>query len=390
MKGIKELLVSFTVALATIGTYAYLKKEIKKVERSQNESAPTQVSILPEDVVTDDQEISLSWGLQTLDTAKAWRTQTGSKKITVAIIDTGCDIFHPALRENIWRNPGESGLDENGMSRATNGIDDDDNGFVDDLHGWNFANGSPEVMDEHGHGTHIAGIIGAKKGNGLPLSGVAPGVSLMILKYYDSKSTGISNLDNTIRAIRYAVRMGANVINYSGGGMMKSTEEEAMLRWAGEQGVLVVAAAGNEGVNSDFMHFYPADYDLPNILSVGAVDRFGSLMDLSNFGIATVDIAAPGKNIYSTLPNGQYGFMTGTSQATAFASGVAALLMSQDPRMQNPKILIRHLASRGKPNPRLKSRIRSGSVLNAALSLDGLGVILAQVPGGRRPAENKN
>jgi subtilisin family serine protease len=373
MKGMKEILVSFTVAFATLGTYAYLKREIKNAGRTQNDSAPTQVSEAPEDP-----QVSLNWGLEAIASRQAWRKQTGSKKITVAIIDTGCDTQHPSLRENIWRNPGESGLDENGMSRATNGIDDDDNGFVDDVYGWNFADDSPDVMDEHGHGTHIAGIIGAKRGNGLPLSGVSPDVSLMILKYYDAKSTGADNLENTIRAIRYAVRMGANVINYSGGGILKSRDEEDMLRWAGEQGVLVVAAAGNEGMNSDFFHFYPADYDLPNILSVGAIDRFGQLMDLSNYGLHTVDIAAPGKNIYSTLPNGQFGYMSGTSQATAFATGVAVLLMAQDARMQSPQALIKHLAGHGRPSSRLKTRIRSGSVLDAGLSIDGLALTLAQ------------
>jgi len=245
-------------------------------------------------------------------------------------------------------------------------------------------------MDEHGHGTHIAGIIGARKGHGLPLVGVAPDVSLMILKYYDSESTGAQNLENTIRAIRYAVRMGANIINYSGGGILKSKEEEAMLAWASEQGVLVVAAAGNEGMNSDFFHFYPADYDLPNILSVGATDRHGMLMDLSNYGLHTVDLAAPGKNIYSTLPNGQYGYMTGTSQATAFASGVAALVMAQDPNLQDPRTLIKHLMTHGRPDPRLKTKTRSGSMLNAANSIENLGLTVAQVPGGRKPAENKN
>ncbi len=381
MKGMKEILVSFTVAFATLSTYAYLKKEIKKVERTQKDSAPTQISIAPDDVVTDDPKLSLNWGLQTLDLAQAWRKQTGDKKIVVAIIDTGCDILHPNLKRNIWRNPEEI---------AGNGIDDDDNGFVDDVYGWNFADNSQDVMDEHGHGTHIAGIIGASTGDGLPLSGVAPDVSLMILKYYDAKSTGLDNLANTIRAIRYAVKMGANVINYSGGGVLKSAEEEAALRWAGEQGVLVIAAAGNEATNSDFFHFYPADYDLPNILSVGAIDRGGMLMDMSNFGIATVDIAAPGKNIYSTLPNGQYGYMTGTSQATAFATGVAVLLLAQDARMLDPQTLIKHMVNHGRPNARLKTRIRSGSVVNAAFSLKALDLTLAQVPGGRKPADDKN
>jgi thermitase len=389
MKGMKEILVSFAVAFATLSTYAYLKKEIKRTERKQNDSAPTQVSIALGSV-TDDPEISLNWGLQTLDITQAWRKQMGSKKIVVAIIDTGCDTAHPSLRENIWRNPGESGLDDFGMSRASNGIDDDDNGFVDDVQGWNFASNNADVMDDHGHGTHIAGIIGAKKGNGWPSSGVAPNVSLMILKYYDSKNKGMDNLENTIRAIRYAVRMGADVINYSGGGLLKSSEEESMIRWAGKQGVLVIAAAGNEGMNSDFFPFYPANYDLPNVLSVGAIDRSGMLMDMSNYGLNSVDLVAPGKNIYSTLPNGQFGYMSGTSQATAFATGVAVLMMAEEAEMKTPEILIKHLLASGKSEPRLKTRIRSGSVLNAGLSIKALDVTLAMIPGGRKPADQPN
>lgn len=382
MKGMREILVSFAVALATLGTYAYLKQKVETAERRQNDAEPTQAAIAP-----DDAAISLNWGTEAVSAPLAWQKQTGSKKIVVAIIDTGCDPLHPALAENIWRNPGESGLDEYGQPKASNGIDDDDNGFVDDVQGWNFADNSPVIMDEHGHGTHIAGIIGARMGNGFPVHGVSPDVSLMILKYYDSKISGSANLENTIRAIRYAVRMGANIINYSGGGILRSQAEEDTLKWAAEQGVLVVAAAGNEGMNSDFFHFYPADYELPNILSVAAVDRDRKLMSLSNFGLHTVDVAAPGKNIYSTLPGGTYGYMSGTSQATAFVTGVAALLMAQDSRMQDPRQVIRQISGYGRPETHLKAKIKSGSIVNAKASLDALDLSLA---GLRKPAENRD
>ena len=122
--------------------------------------------------------------------------------MVVAVIDTGCDVHHPELLHNIWQNPGESGIDENGMPKGNNGIDDDDNGFVDDVHGWNFAEHSNDLTDEHGHGTHIAGIIGAERLDGVSSSGVAPDVSLMILKYYDTQNSGNDNLKNTIA--RYA------------------------------------------------------------------------------------------------------------------------------------------------------------------------------------------
>jgi subtilisin family serine protease len=285
--------------------------------------------------------------------------------VVVAIIDTGCDVHHPDLAENIWHNPGEIGLDDSGFPKQSNGIDDDDNGFVDDFHGWNFSANNGDVSDDHGHGTHIAGIIGAEHA-----AGTSPHVSLMILKYFDSEASGPENLRHTIAAIRYAVKMGADIINYSGGGVVRSSEEEAALRWASAQGVLVVAAAGNEGVNSDFYHFYPADYDLPNILSVGAIDRNEQLMKISNYGIHTVALAAPGKNIYSTLPGGQHGFMSGTSQATAFATGVAALLIANDPQMRNPQALIQHLISSASRRPGLRGKLRSSGVLDAKLALE--------------------
>ncbi len=385
MRGMKEIFISFAVGFATLGTLTYLHVTEKSASRSQNETLPTQVA-----ETSSDPAISLNWGLEEIEATKAWRKEQGSKHIVVAIIDTGCDVFHPDLQTNIWRNPGEAGLDENGLSKATNGIDDDGDGFVDDYYGWNFADDSPDVTDDVGHGTHIAGIIGAK--NGMGSSGVSPDVSLMILKYYDTKQSGAQNLTNTVKAIRYAVKMGANIINYSGGGIMKSVEEEEAIRWAGEQGVLVIAAAGNEGMNSDFFHFYPADYDLPNVMSVTAIDRSGQLMSTSNHGVSTVDVAAPGKNIYSTLPNGQYGYMSGTSQATAFATGVAALLMAHDARLIDPAQVINHMANHGRPSAILKNKVRSGAIVNAAIALENsdLELALANEPAKRSPAQKTN
>ncbi|MGE0527402.1 MAG: S8 family peptidase [Bdellovibrionales bacterium] len=357
MKAIREILVAFLVGLASLLVLHKIISSLGRKERPYLISEP-----VPLQGRADDAELRFTWGLDAISASEAWSMERGRKEVTVAIIDTGCDIHHPELRQSLWRNPGEHGLDENGMSRATNGIDDDDNGFVDDAHGWDFVSNSPAIMDEHGHGTHIAGIIGGR-------SGLAPGVSLMFLKYYDTESDGEANLRNSVHAIRYAVRMGARIINYSGGGILRSAEEAAALEWAARQNVLVVAAAGNEGLNSDFFPFYPADYELPNILSVAATDRKERLLDISNYGLATVDLGAPGKNIYSTLPLGQYGYMTGTSQAAAFVSGVAALLVSRDPRFENPEILIEHILAHSKALPSLRNRTRSGAQVNAMMAL---------------------
>lgn len=376
MRGFKEALLSFTLALATLLTYYGVRQKLQTSERFHNVEEP-----IASNGESEDPRLSLSWGIDQVHArAAGTRALIGSKEVIVAVIDTGCDVHHPDLRNSIWRNPGEDGLDKDGAPKAENGIDDDDNGFVDDLYGWNFVDSSSDVSDDHGHGTHIAGIVGST-------SGASAQVSLMILKYYGSESGGLENLRNTIAAVRYAVQMGAAIINYSGGGVLRSAEEEEVLRWAAAQGVLVIAAAGNEGMNSDFFHFYPADYDLPNILSVGAIDRSERILKMSNFGVNTVDLMAPGRNIYSTLPGGLHGYMSGTSQATAFATGVAALLLAHDERLRQPSALIEHLINHASPRPALKRTTRSGGLLDAQRALDASQLELAALGGRRAPAK---
>lgn len=278
-------------------------------------------------VIFNDPAISAKWDLKTTDAEKAWQVSQGSRKIIVAIIDTGCDIKHEDLANNIWINEGETGKDAKGKDKATNGVDDDDNGFVDDVHGWNFVSKNNNLSDSHGHGTHIAGIIGAEGGNDKGVSGIAPKVSMMILKYYDPK-TPADNLNNTILSIKYAIKMKANIINYSGGGLEYSDAEKKAIQEAQNQGILFVGAAGNEHSNSDKNKYFPADYGLANIISVTAIDPNTRILSSSNYGVETVHLAAPGQRIYSTLPNNSYGEMTGTSQATAFVAGAAAVVMA--------------------------------------------------------------
>ncbi|HMN67125.1 MAG TPA: S8 family peptidase [Bdellovibrionales bacterium] len=378
MQGLKEITISFTIGITGLTAWMYARHEARREgERRQETSVPTNISGRSEDPALD-----LNWGLKAIGLSMGQRTDRLERQVIVAVIDTGCDASHPDLRGNLWTNPGESGLDENGNSKATNGVDDDGNGLADDIHGWNFVDSSPDLMDEHGHGTHIAGIVAGRRG-------VAPGVSLMILKYYDPKNTGVDNLKFTVAAIRYAVRNGAQIINYSGGGVMKSAEEEAALGFAAQKGVLVVAAAGNDGMNSDFMHFYPAGYDLPNILSVGATDRADRPLPISNYGIQTVDVAAPGKNIYSTLPNGQHGYMTGTSQATAFVTGVAALALANRPEFtRDPAALIMELMLNSSSRSVLRDKNQSGSLVSANWALTGQTRVAASLPAKRAPAQN--
>jgi subtilisin family serine protease len=302
---------------------------------------------------------ALNYSLQITEAPLAWPLSQGSKDIVVAVIDTGADTLHPILHENLWTNPGETGLDAQGKDKSTNGIDDDKNGYIDDVHGWNFAGNNNILSDIHGHGTHVAGII----------QSIAPKTNLMILKYYDPQASGEDNLANTVKAIRYALQMKAQIINYSGGGTTKYPDEELAIRKAQRQGVLFVAAAGNEKSNSDLFGFYPADYGLSNIISVTAIDENRRILPSSNYGCHSVDIAAPGKSIISSLPGGKFGPMTGTSQATAFVSGTAALLMSENPELKDPENLILRLTQSGNNNDFLMGKTKYQTTLNTYRAL---------------------
>ena len=266
-----------------------------------------------------------------------------SKNVVVAVVDTGIDYTHPELRENLWNNDKEVGpwtpppqlaVQTSCRDKSCNQINDDGNGFVDDVIGWDFVNDVPLPFDTHGHGSHIAGIVGATAANGVGLSGVCPRVRIMALKYYDSSGAGFNNLQNTVKAFHYANKMGAHIINYSGGGAEAATAERLALEDSRNKGILVVAAAGNDGRSNDIIPYYPASYPIDNIVSVASINRQDQLLPSSNFG-KIVHVAAPGLSILSTLPGGRYGMMTGTSQATAFVTGAAALLISQFKDIRN-------------------------------------------------------
>jgi thermitase len=283
--------------------------------------------------------------------------------ILVAIIDTGADTQHPLLRNHIWTNPGESGVDSQGRDKATNNRDDDGNGYIDDVHGWNFADNTNEVSDRHGHGTHIAGIIA--KG--------ADTASLMILKYFNPEASGETNQRNTLRAIEYATKMKVQIINYSAGGTDPSDDEENAIRKAAEKNILFIAAAGNEHSDCDRGGFFPATYSLPNILSVTAVDARSKILPSSNFGRSTIDLAASGKSIVSAVPpkrgGGLTGMMTGTSQATAFVTAAAAAVLNENRGLTSPLELIPYLVQTGDDAEDLVGKTKSGRAINVERAL---------------------
>ncbi len=279
--------------------------------------------------------------------------------VTVAVIDTGADVAHPSLQAHLWINSGETGRDSAGQDRSQNGIDDDQNGFIDDVHGWNFADQSRKLKDLHGHGTHVAGII----------SQTAPNAKIMVLKYFDPKAPSDLALDHTVNAIRYAVKMGARIINYSAGGRVPCEAERVAIDEARKAGVIFIAAAGNEAANSDYYPYFPADYRVSNIVSVTAVSSDRKILRSSNYGIHSVHIAAPGEAILSTAPGGKFVEMTGTSQATAFVSGVAALLLGREPEIRDPELIAQHLINSGSTVELLVGKTQESSIINAQRAL---------------------
>ncbi len=252
----------------------------------------------------------------------AWDLTLGRPEVVIAILDTGVDITHPDLAEAIWTNPGET---------PDNAVDDDANGFIDDIHGWDFATGENDVADDHGHGTHVAGIAAARTDNGIGVAGVAGRATLMPVDVFGG---GIGTYEDLIRAIVYATDNGAHVINMSLGASSYSLGEEMAVNYAWERGVVVVAAAGNTCTNTNYnappclSDHYPAAHT--NVIAVAATTAGDVLASFSTRG-TFVDVAAPGVGIYSTFPRDGYGSLSGTSMATPHVSGLAALVLARNP-----------------------------------------------------------
>jgi subtilisin family serine protease len=275
---------------------------------------------------------------------RAWDLTTGNDDIVVAVIDTGIDLSHPDLAPNAWVNPAEL---------AGNGQDDDGNGYVDDINGWNFANDDNLVYrdaDADLHGTHVAGTIGAIGNNEIGVAGVAWQVKLMSLKFIGKKGTGPTS--SAIKAIEYAIdqkKRGINVraINASWGGAGDSRAlREAIIR-AGEAGILFVCSAGNEEADVDYVPSYPVAYskDVSTLISAAATTPGGQLAYFSNYGHRTVSVGAPGWQILSTQAGGGYLNLTGTSMAAPHVTGVAALLSAKEPSLTPAEIKHRILAT---------------------------------------------
>ena len=326
----------------------------------------------------DDLHYSLLWGLENTgqaiqgsagsidadtDAGDAWDAGIGGGG-AVAVIDSGVDLAHPDLAANAWLNPGESGA-----GRESNGLDDDLNGRVDDWRGWDFVAGDSHPADENGHGTHVAGTIAALRDNWVGVAGVADGSRLMALRVLNAQGTG--SVAGVIQAYGYAAQAGAKVVNLSLGSSTSSRAESDAI--AAHPEMLFVAAAGNGGDDgigddNDLYPEYPCAYPLPNVVCVAASDNRDRLATFSNYGDLSVDLAAPGVDIVSTLPGDQYGWASGTSMATPHVSGAAALLWAASPGASAAQIKSA-LTAGADPVAAFAGRTVSGGRLNVLSSL---------------------
>ncbi|RMG43091.1 MAG: hypothetical protein D6719_04455 [Candidatus Dadabacteria bacterium] len=279
------------------------------------------------DAVPSDSKYGSLWGMKKISATSAWDISTGSTNVVVAVTDTGVDYTHPDLAANMWKNPDEI---------PNNGIDDDGNGIVDDVYGYNAITESGNPMDDHSHGTHVAGTIGAVGNNSRGVVGVNWHVSIMAVKFLSASGGGF--LSDGIQAIKYAVDNGANIINASWGGAGYSQALKDAIAYAKNKGVLFVTAAGNSASNNDNHGHYPSNYNLSNIISVAATDSNDNLASFSNYGSSSVHVAAPGVGILSTVPGGGYATFSGTSMASPHVAGLAALIKAVHPEFDYSQI----------------------------------------------------
>ena len=280
--------------------------------------------------IPDDTRFAEQWSLNNtgqsggtndadIDGVEAWDLERDAGSVVVAVIYSGIDYTHPDLADNIWTNPDEI---------AGNGIDDDGNGYVDDIHGYDFVNNDGDPMDDFGHGTHVAGIIGAVGDNNQGVAGVAWNVQLMPLKFLDRGGNG--TVSSAARAIDYAMREGADIANNSWTGEFTSLLNLAVQRFR-DQGGIFIASAGNDQSDNDRSPVYPANLNVENVISVASSGDTDQLSRFSNYGSRTVDFVAPGEGILSTSPGGEYAIMSGTSMAAPHVSGAAALVKARHP-----------------------------------------------------------
>lgn len=358
------------------------------------EAAQPQVALAERDFLVfptlapDDISFAQQWALENtgqtggtpdadIDAPEAWNITTGSRDVLVAVIDTGVDRSHPDLEANMWTNPGEI---------PGNGIDDDGNGFVDDVYGWDFFSGDNNPMDEDSHGTHCAGIIGAVGNNRSGISGVCWQVSMVGIRFL---GPGGGTTSDAIESIYYAASLGVDLTSNSWGGGGMSLLLQDAIEDAGAQNIAFVAAAGNDGTDNDLLPHYPSSFTTNSIISVASSTASDTRSGFSNFGRVSVDVAAPGTGIYSTVPGSMYHSMSGTSMAAPHVAGALALARSIAP-LSSVQELKGKLMAAADPVDALSAASVTGGRLNVAKFMEQMAgpypllTVLAvnEMPGG--------
>lgn len=331
---------------------------------------PHVISVEPDEVahiavVPNDPLFGDLWGMSQandvdINAPEAWDIFTGDPNFLIADFDTGINYDHPDLAANVWTNPGEI---------PGNGIDDDGNGYIDDVHGYDFVNNDGDPMDDHSHGSHTAGTIGARGNNATGVTGVNWQCKIISIKTFDQFGSGADA--DIIAGMQYLAQSGARVSNHSWGGSGTHDGSDwpafyAACKALGDAGHLMVCAAGNNGINNDGPSCnIPASYNLPNIISVAAVDSTGAKASFSAYGPTTCDLAAPGVNVESTVLGTGYAFFNGTSMATPHVTGGAALLWAYHPGLDRTEVKSRILGST-KPLASMAGRCVTGGMLDLA------------------------
>ncbi|MDD5773584.1 MAG: S8 family serine peptidase [bacterium] len=371
---VKKSFNNIPVKIVKIESGLTVEKAIKNLENDPNvEYAEPNFILHGSTVVPNDQQFGKLWGLNNtgqnegiadadIDAPEAWDITTGSGNAVVAVIDSGIDYTHEDLKKNVWANPGEI---------ADNGIDDDGNGVIDDVHGYNAARNNGDPMDDAEHGSHVSGTIGSSGNNGIGISGINWKVKIMALKFLEPVANGSTEglTSHAIECIDYVLDMkkrGINVrvINNSWGNDSYSFSLYDAISALKDEGILFVASAGNDNVDVSSDPRYPASYNLQNIISVAATDNKDQLAHFSNYGSVDVDLGAPGVGILSTVPDDKYAIWDGTSMAAPHVSGVAALLWDFRPELSYNAIK-RILLTSGDPVPGLNGKTVTGKRLNA-------------------------
>lgn len=344
---------------------------VKHIERNKAMSGQSALLHRVFENLPQDPKFQNQWALNNpgspgsdINVLKVWdKFLTGKKSIKVAVMDTGIDWDHEDLKDNLYTNPGESG------PLAYNGIDDDGNGYVDDVHGWNALDNSPNSRDDHGHGTHVAGIIGAVGDNGIGVSGVNWEVSLVPIKMLGKTNSGY--VSKTIEALEYALANDIDIINASWSGLPYSDIILGLMNKLSEKGVLFIAASGNETGNTHTpVHFFPEFYQVPTVISAAATTKAGEISVMSNWGEDVADLAAPGDHVLSTYFGNKYSEMTGTSMAAPQIAGACALLKAYYPWMSALEIKKRILAST-RPLEALTMKVNTQGTLNILNAING-------------------